>query len=210
MHQSKQGIIVVYCIGITGSICSGKSTALTHFKQLGIDSISADVIARHITSTNADVIQKIKEHFGEKVFQSATEINRRLLRQLIIQNTEDKLWLEALLHPQIRSEIKQYINKSKTPYCVVEIPLLVNREIDNYINRVLLIKSNKEIQLHRIIQRDQANEDDANQILNEHEKMNEREKIADDIICNEGSLHDFHHKLNELHRKYLLLSQNSL
>ena len=55
------------------------------------------------------------------------QLNRKLLRNIIFSNFAERKWLEDLLHPLIRQQIQKQITLSKTPYCIIEIPLLIDR-----------------------------------------------------------------------------------
>ena len=114
---------LMYCVGLTGTIASGKSTALAYFAELGIATLSADAIARQITTTNAAVLLAIRNYFGDCVFLPSGELNRRALRAIIFSDPQQRQWLEKLLHPLIKQQIQEEIKKITTPYCVIEIPL---------------------------------------------------------------------------------------
>ena len=117
-----------YVIALTGTIASGKSTASDFFKQQGIDVISADIIARELTGKNTPALAAIVSHFGQSITTENNTLNRRVLRKKIMQHPDEKHWLEAYLHPQIRVAIEAALKHVTSPYAVVEIPLLTRRE----------------------------------------------------------------------------------
>jgi dephospho-CoA kinase len=200
----------MYCVGLTGTVASGKSLALDYFKSLKIDTISADRISRQLTQKNTEALEQMCHYFGNDILDKAGELNRRALRYHILENPESRQWLEALLHPKIRQQIELAILQCQSAYCVIEIPLLTSRATYPYLQRVLLITSQLEIQIQRLMTRDNCSEIEARALLAHQETNNQRARIADDVILNTQSTDDFHEKLKRFHRDYLKYAlQNS-
>lgn len=199
---------MVYCIGLTGDIASGKSTVATLFSQLGIEVIQSDKISRELTQKDQSVYQKILERYGTKILNPDKELDRRQLRELIFSNSKEREWLEHLLHPLVRQEIKRRVSMSATPYCVVEIPLLITKKNYPYIDRVLLIAASIQTQIARIMERDQCSKEQAHTILSIQPKMSLRLKNANDVLINDSGIDELTTKVNNLHHNYLKLSKN--
>ena len=193
----------MYCVGLTGTVASGKSTAISYFKHLDIDTLNADMIAKQLTNKGSPALTKISKHFGNAILTESGELNRRLLRSRIMNHPPDKSWLEKLLHPMIRQEIKRSIAHCRSPYCVIEIPLLYERASYPYLNSILLITADPSQQISRLVARDQCSEEEA-MIMLSHQKQNDnRETLADDVVVNTGTRIELEQKLQALHMKYL-------
>ena len=193
----------MYCIGLTGTIASGKSLAMEYFKSQGIDTLNADVIARELTQKGSPALVDISQYFGKEFLTSNGDLDRRILRSHIVGHPEDRQWLEQLLHPMIRQHIEAAIAYCKSPYCVIEIPLLLDRTPYPYLNRVLLITSEPQQQIQRLMARDHCTEAEAKALLAHQETNNHRAALADDIILNTSSVDELHCKLGELHHHYM-------
>ena len=197
-------------IGITGIAGSGKSMVSKYMHTLSIPIVSADLIAKQIVNTNNDVLNAITNYFGAEVLLEDNSLDRQALRMRIFSNMQDKIWLEALLHPLIRAEIHNqvlhYKQTSSAPYCAIEIPLLYSREDYPYIDRVLLVYAATHIILLRLMQRDQLTLTQARALYENHLDDSARRLIADDFIENNGSLVDLNIMVHELHQKYQKLS----
>src|SRR3990167_1032709 len=115
----------MYCVGITGNIASGKTTASQYFANLGINVISADKIAHIITESDPAIKQAIHNYFPDCV-SSTGILDRHALRNIITTQIKKRQWLEQLLHPVIQKKIIHAISTTTSPYCVIEIPLLYN------------------------------------------------------------------------------------
>ena len=198
---------MIYSIGLTGTIASGKSTAAAFFAKQNIPTLSADAFARARTLPNEPAFHAIVEHFGSSIQHPSGEINRRQLREIIIHDPMQRQWLESLLHPLIKQSIQQALRVATGYYCVVEIPLLTHREDYPDLKRILLIQAEKDIQMKRLMLRDHCSESDAltflaTQPINQHH-------LADDIIINNGHLDEFTTNLQTLHEQYLRLAQST-
>lgn len=194
---------MVYCVGLTGTIASGKSTVAQEFARLGIDIISADQISKELTKTNEPALQKIIEHFGQSLLTSTGELNRQHLREIIFNRPTERHWLENLLHPLIRKRIEQKTQHCTSPYCIIEIPLLTDKKSYPYLNRVLLILAQREQQISRLKQRDQSSKEQALAILKVQADEATLRALADDIIMNNGSVEDLQEHVIRLHEQYL-------
>ncbi len=197
---------MVFFIGLTGSIASGKSQAASFFKTQNISVINADDISKSLTAPNTPALKAIITHFGTSFLTSTGELNRRALRQHIMTHLEARQWLEQYLHPLIRSEIEHQCQTVKSPYAILEIPLLIDKKPYPYLNRVLLIESEPEIQLKRIIKRDHCSMEEAQALLAAQPNQALRRSIADDIINNNGSLEQLQDQLIELDSRYQRLA----
>ena len=194
----------MYCVGLTGTIGSGKTTALSYFADLGIATISADAIAKQITNSDPAVLPAIRGYFGDSIFLPSGELNRLALRTIIFSNPEKRQWLEKLLHPRIKQQIQDKIKQVTTPYCVIEIPLLFNRHDFPYINRVLLITTDEETLLTRIMTRDKCSHDDAMALLTSQPHEDARKQIADDIVVNNKNPSALKELIHQLDKQYRL------
>lgn len=199
---------MVYCVGLTGDIASGKTTVAELFSKLGIEVIYADKISRELTQKSRSAYTKIVEHYGHKILKQDEELNRNKLREIIFSTPKERNWLEQLLHPLIRQEIKKRVDASITPYCMVEIPLLITKQTYPYINRTLLVCAPTETQISRLMQRDQCNKQQAQAILSTQPDINIRLENADDIIVNDMEMVELIKTVNDLHYKYLHESKN--
>ncbi|MGL5743019.1 MAG: dephospho-CoA kinase [Legionella sp.] len=199
---------MVYCVGLTGDIASGKTTVAELFSQLEIEVIHADKISRMVTQKNQPAYIKISKHFGNNIIQKDREINRSLLREIIFANKEERTWLENLLHPLIRQEIKKRVDACTTPYCIVEIPLLITKQAYPYIKRILLIRAPVATQISRMIRRDHCTQEQAHAILAAQPDLNRRLENTDDVIINNITHDELAKRVNTLHHQYLQESKH--
>ncbi|MCW8400256.1 dephospho-CoA kinase [Legionella sp. PATHC038] len=194
---------MVYCVGITGDIASGKTTVAELFSKFGMEVIYADKISRELTQKNKDAYTKILEHYGCSILKEDGELDRSKLREIIFSNHKERYWLEQLLHPLIRQEIKKRVDECTTPYCVIEIPLLITKQTYPYIKRTLLVCAPKETQISRLMRRDQSSKEQAQAILSTQPDSDKRLENADDIIINNVGFEELTRRVHDLHYRYL-------
>ncbi len=98
---------MVFRVGLTGGIASGKSTASTLFAELGVTVIDADIIALELSQPGTPQYQQIVEQFGSHYVLADEQLNRPALRKLLFSDAAAKKMLEQILHPAIRQQLLQ-------------------------------------------------------------------------------------------------------
>lgn len=194
-------------IGLTGGIASGKSTVCRLFSQHGVPIIDADIIARQLVKPQQQAYDEIVQTFGEDVCHSNGELNRQYLRQLIFSDDKAKKQLEIILHPRIRTQLIQQSNSQNAPYCLLIIPLLIENEMMDCVDRILVIDIDQSLQLSRLCKRDNIAVDDALLIINSQVSRQQRLACADDLITNNNSAEQLRKSVDNLHKKYLFDSK---
>lgn len=194
-------------VGLTGGIGSGKSTAARFFSELHVNIIDADHIARDLMAQD-EISQPIIDHFGAKICDAKGQLNRHLLRQLIFVEAPARAWLEDFLHPKIREKIMALIARSESPYVIVVIPLLVETQKEDYINRILVIDAPEAVQISRVADRDGISAKEAKMILAAQAQRQTRLAMANDVIENTDTLSGLKNKIRSLHGYYLQIAQS--
>tara|TARA_Y100000992_G_scaffold243348_1_gene174377 strand:+ start:905 stop:1546 length:642 start_codon:yes stop_codon:yes gene_type:complete len=208
-EYSKLNPLNRFVVGLTGGIGSGKSTAAKHFEKLGAEVINADIIARDSVSSGSHALLKIKQHFGKKIVDKKGNLERSKLREIIFEDTSEKLWLENLLHPIIREKIILDINNASGCYVLLESPLLFETNQYKLVNVVLLIDVPEEMQIIRASQRDKATMNEIKKIINTQMPRSEKIKLSTYIADNTKSEDDLKKQVDYYHRKFSELARNS-
>jgi dephospho-CoA kinase len=193
-------------IGLTGGLGSGKSSAADRFAFHGVPVIDTDQIARELVQAGQPALQRIAAHFGPDILEADGALNRAALRERVFRDAEERRFLEALLHPLIRTASLERIHSLDTPYCIWVIPLLLETGARADVDRVLLIDSPEWLQLQRVQARDRLEDETIRQILAAQAGRAQRQAIADDIILNDGSQEALQQAVDERHGAYLALA----
>ena len=190
-------------IGLTGGIGSGKTAVSDTFKSLGIDIVDADVSSRLVVEKGQPALDDIQAHFGDGILDSENKLDRTKLREIIFKNPQERVWLEKLLHPKIAEHIKDQLESSNSPYCVLVSPLLLETEQKSYCSFVLVVDVPEESQIARTTKRDDVSEEQVKNIISAQIDREKRLEQADEIIINDGSMEELKEKVVVLHTKYL-------
>ncbi len=193
---------MVLKIGLTGGIGSGKSTACEIFSELGVPIIDADIVARKVVQAGMPALQLIKEKFGEDIITKDGLLDREKARDQIFTNEIDRKKLENILHPVIYERIIHETKNIDSSYCIISIPLLLETEALDIIDRVLIIDVSEKLQLSRASVRDNASLNDIERIIQTQISRDNRLAAADDIINNEGDIENLRRQIHNLHKFY--------
>ena len=191
-------------IGLTGGIASGKTTVSDCFKKLGTQVIDADIISHEVTEPSGSAFEEILSEFGSEILDEKGLINRKKMRAIIFNDPSQKKILENIIHPKVRDEMFQRINKSDDHYLIVSVPLLVETGMHQIMNRNLLVDCSEDTQIERLMHRDKITLNEARAILKNQASRSDRKKIADDLIVNENNvtLIELENEVLELHKYY--------
>ena len=191
-------------IGLTGGIASGKTTVSDCFKKLGTQVIDADIISHEVTEPSGSAFEEILSEFGSEILDEKGLINRKKMRAIIFNDPSQKKILENIIHPKVRDEMFQRINKSDDHYLIVSVPLLVETGMHQIMDRNLLVDCSEDTQIERLMHRDKITLNEARAILKNQASRSDRKKIADDLIVNENNvtLIELEDKVLELHKYY--------
>ncbi len=196
-----------FCVGLTGGIGSGKTAASDWFQAQGVTVVDADVVAREVVERDTPALAAIADHFGSGVLQADGTLDRAALRRIVFDKSDDRRWLEQLLHPLIAQSIMRQLAAATSPYAMLVSPLLFETGQKNFVARTLLIDVPENIQLARTATRDGVPEAQVQAIMAAQMSRTDRHARADDIVLNEGSLAALHGQLKPLHQRYLEMAQ---
>jgi dephospho-CoA kinase len=203
-----------FVVGVTGGIGSGKTTVTDLFAAKGIKVVDADLIAREVVSLGSPGLAQIHQRFGDSALLPNGTLNRAWLRQHVFQHPADKNYLDRLLHPLIREQMKAQTQAADSAYCILSIPLLVENKLQNMVNRVLVIDVDETIQLARAVGRDkpsteqqQSTEATIKSIMQNQCSRQQRLAVADDVVNNSNEIANLQSQVDHLHAQYVALAK---
>lgn len=193
----------MFRVGLTGGVASGKSTVAAHFTELGAGLVDTDQVAREVVAVGEPGLKAIIDAFGANLLLDSGELNRSALRATIFQDPDERRKLEAILHPLIRARTLAQLEVVAAPYVLVVVPLLVETGFAKFVDRVLVVDCPRELQLQRLMRRDQISATDAEAMLVSQVDRETRCARADDILDGSQSAARIRERVSVLHTDYL-------
>ena len=189
-------------IGLTGGIGCGKSTVCRLFRDLGVVTISADDIAHELMTAGTQQYSRIVDHFGTAILDRDGAIDRPKLGAMVFKNRTEKATLESILHPPIRKRMLAAAEENDDPYCILEIPLLVETGQYRQMDRVAVITCDTDTRIRRLVNYRGMSETKVRNILANQLSDVERLARADDVIDNSGSMEALRSRVVALHQQW--------
>ena len=195
-------------IGLTGGIASGKSLVSQCFSELGVDIIDADKIAKSLFEPKSKHLHSLTGHFGSHILDHNKELNRKALAKIVFSDSSQLEWLNHFTHPLVSKEMRAQLDKVKSNYVILDIPLLIDKgakipsRLIPFIDRILVVKTDIDLQINRIIKRDNRTTEDALAIINNQSSLQEKLALANDVIDNNQNKQSVKEQVIQLHQLY--------
>lgn len=186
-------------IGLTGSIGTGKSTVSKLLRERGIAVIDADLLAREIVKKGQECLNDLKNVFGNQVLTIDGELDRKKLGQIVFSDDSKLELLNSVTHPHIRRRMKVQMNELESKnnkVIVLDIPLLFEAKMEDLVDIVLVVFAKEEIQIKRIMERDNCTQEEAMRIIKTQISQQDKISKSDYTIDNSGTIEELKEKLN--------------
>lgn len=170
-------------VGLTGGIGSGKSTVAKLFELLGCKLFISDEVAKQLYF-NPKIKTKVIALIGSNAYLNATTLNKPFINSKLFNN---KLILEELniiIHPAVASCFNDFILKNKNQIIINETALLFEANLQNQVNKIILVVANDELRIKRTMQRDNLSEEDVVKKINNQLPQNQKIKQSHFVIYN--------------------------
>lgn len=206
--EKGRGVAAPLVVAVTGGVASGKSALTQALADLGVPVADADVAAREVVARGSSGLEQIVDHFGPGVLDADGHLDRGRMRARIFADPAARQALEAIIHPRVRTWLREAVGHWRAPYGLLAIPLLVESgPAYAWVNRVLVVDVPEATQLARLQQRDQVTAELAQAMLAAQASRARRLAIADDIHDASGPLQELPGRAAALHRHYLRLAE---
>jgi len=193
-------------IGLTGSFGSGKTTISEFFREYGARIIDADEIAREITKKRSEACRKIIRAFGEEFYNPDQSLNRKKLAAFVFSNPKALKKLEQIVHPLVRKRELELLEQYKQdPLVVLSVPLLFEKKLDAFVDKVVVVALSKEERYKRIGRNYGLSRKEIDERLNNQMPQEEKILRADYVIDNNGSLKESQIQVKRLIEKFIAI-----
>ena len=210
--------------GITGQICSGKTSACEYLKKRYKASIISLDEINHKILTRRDIIKEIKKQFGNEVItinNGIESVNKSELKKIIFNNKQMKRKLESITHPKIMIQFiktlftERFIKLKKFVFIENAILLRFNMFKMLLKGTISICVENENILIKRIMDRDNrgeniTSEETARNILKNQMNLNEFKYKSDVIIYNDDNYQALELKIDYLMKNVMEYSKNDI
>ena len=196
-------------IALTGGIACGKSNVAQIFSDLGVDIIDLDELSRLVVEPGTKGLSELIDYFGDSILNTDQTLNRRVLREVLLKNPANQEKIEEILHPKILEKMQMEIKKVKNKLVIIEIPLLVEKNLAYLFDRAIIVSCDEENQLKRLIKRENIDKNSAKSLISTQTNAENRLKLADqlpiDVIENNSEIFEMKQKVQDLYQKLVNL-----
>ena len=188
-------------VGITGGIGSGKTLVCKIFEVLGVPVYYADFHAKRLMETSPEVSKGLISLFGPSIIIQGKP-DRNKLSQIIFNDPESLTAVNNLVHPEVRKDFIEWIKMmSGHDYIIEEAAILFESGAYRLLDFNITVSAPEEMRIRRVMARDNMNSESVMSRIKNQLSDQEREKLADSVILNDGSdllirqILKIHHKL---------------
>lgn len=182
-------------IGLTGGIGSGKTKAASILKEHGYTVVDADKIAVEVRKDEA-VISRLVDAFGPDILNEDNSIDKKKLGKTAFSSEGGVLLLNEIITSEVINRSLEMLKGD----CVYDAPLLLEKNLDKYVDVVVVVTASEDNRIERVKKRDNLSIEEIKSIMNN--QMSEDEKIAraDYVIYNNGSLEELNESVENVLR----------
>ena len=184
---------MMYLIGLTGNIATGKSLVARMLSDLGAHVIDADALVHELQRKGTPVWARIVGKFGEEILRADGEIDRARLGALVFSDPEALHRLESIVHPAVGAEIEHQLSDLGPPassfrVIVIEAIKLIEAGLNKRCNALWVVTSRPEVQLKRLMRTRGLSEADAQVRIAAQPPQSEKVALADVLIENDTTV----------------------
>jgi dephospho-CoA kinase len=185
-------------VGLTGGIGSGKSEVARRLGAFGAVVIDADKIAREVVEPGTSGLALIVEEFGPEILRPGGALDREKLGKIVFSSPERLARLNAIVHPRVGDRVAELQREAPEDAVVVyDVPLLAENGLAPMYDVVIVVDAADDVRLSRLTTHRGMAEEDARARIRAQATREERLKIADIVIPNEGPLDDLDARARE-------------
>jgi dephospho-CoA kinase len=195
-------------VGLTGGIATGKSTVVRMLVKQGARVIDHDGLVHALQEPGQPVWKSIVVSFGRDILDTEERIDRKKLGKLVFDNEQRRKLLESIVHPAVLEEAQrqreEIFRANEKAIILSDIPLLLEVGMKDEFDLVLLVYASPELQIKRVMRRNNLNCEEAIARLKSQMPIDEKLKFADIVIRNDGTMRELETRVDEVWQELLL------
>lgn len=176
---------MMFQVGVTGGIGSGKTLVCNVLEKLGIPVYKADLEARRLMAEDQVLMGQIVELFGEEAYIDGA-LNRSYLAEKVFGDREQLERLNGLVHPAVRKDYHHWVDDQKgVPYVVEEAAILFESGASRWMDLVVMVYAPEALRISRVMDRDGVEEETVRKRMAQQMGEEDKRAKADLVIVND-------------------------
>ncbi|MCQ2225439.1 MAG: dephospho-CoA kinase [Paludibacteraceae bacterium] len=174
-------------LGITGGIGSGKSVVSEVFRCLGIPTYDADSASKRLITTQEPLIKALKSILGADIYTSEG-LDKKRMAQLIFNDVELLEKVNAVIHPAVFEDFKNWSLRQKAGIVACETAILFECGMNEQVDYAITVTASLDTRINRCVKRDHASEEQIKARIANQMDQEEKAKRSDYIVDNNGEM----------------------
>jgi dephospho-CoA kinase len=188
-------------VGLTGGIASGKSTVDRMLRDRDHMVFDADAIAHELLEPGQAAHDAVLREFGDGILGAGGAIDRGKLGAIVFADPAKRAILNGILHPRIRDISEDWFRRLDGPggpaIAFEDAALIFEAGLRRYFDVVVVCWCRPEQQLERLEERGLSLEQ-AHRRIAAQMPIDEKRRLADDVIDCSGSLEETERQVEAL------------
>ncbi|MDH6098965.1 dephospho-CoA kinase [Anabaenopsis sp. FSS-46] len=175
-------------IGLTGGIATGKTIVANYLATAkNIPIFDADIYARDAVAIGSPILRAIAGRYGQEILLPDGSLNREQLGAIIFTQSDERQWVESLIHPYVVRRFQEAMDKSPSPTLVLVIPLLFEAQMTDLVTEIWVVWCSQSQQLQRLMQRNNLTPQQAQTRINSQLSLEEKASRANVVLDNSST-----------------------
>lgn len=180
--------LVVFIIGLTGNIATGKSTVTRILRELGAEVLDSDSLVRKAYEPDSETAKRVSHAFGPHVMRSDGGIDREALANVVFSNPDNMRRLETIVWPEVARLREEWLSQCAAGVVVVDAVKLIESGYSSRCDSVWVVTARPEVQRERLLSRPGMTLEQAQSRLDAQPEVAPRLAAAHVVIDNSGTL----------------------
>ncbi len=172
-------------IAISGGIGSGKSVVCNILRAMGWQIYDCDSRAKALMDSSQEIKRRLKEDIDDSVISTSGAIDRKLLSNIVFNNTDKLAILNSIVHQSVREDIASCISETSDQFFFIETAILYQSGIDRMVDAVWEVTAPEDIRIRRVMRRNRCTAEEVSARINSQIFLPETTHPATSYIIND-------------------------
>jgi dephospho-CoA kinase len=184
-----------YVVGVTGSLCAGKTLLTEILAGLGYPVVYADILGHYALSEPA-VVEKLTDAFGDGVLGADGKVDRKALATVVFNDKAALRTLNRVVHPRLFKLIEETLPRYWPGPVILEAALLCEWGDEMPVDLLVCVDAPEDLRRARCAEKYAPENFSARQ--DSQLPSEEKQRLAHVVINNDGTVRTLADKARKL------------